>query len=427
MKRTMWFTGFLAFVGSLFLVGCFPHSKPAPQLSKNLSYDQARYADSAQQVSRALKTKNNDVGLLMDLCAYHHYAGNYQSSNEACQKAARQADALYTVSIRERVGAHLTSNKAMTFQGDYHERIFLHIFGMLNYAALGQIQSALVEARKLDNKVSYFKNHPGPIPSQYNDDALGRYISGLLYEVNAEHNDAFIDFRKSIRIFEREPDLNVPTHLPQDAMRTAKRHGMLEEYEELKNHFGIQTQAAPLSKEYGEVIVIFENGLVPYKIKKNFLPYYMDRSSTVNTARVKSLQTGKVAQSQPVRHLGLQVFKRHQERLVHLEPKKINQKMVKNALSAGVGALEFIFSGGKSSRRTSSGADLLLTRSIAADLRGWNTLPAQIDMARLKLKPGKHDLAVKLYGHYGTELFRGVLKDVMVRPGKRTWLIQKLP
>jgi hypothetical protein len=112
---------------------------------------------------------------------------------------------------------------------------------------------------------------------------------------------------------------------------------------------------------------------------------------------------------------------------VHLEPKKINQKMVKKALSAGVGALEFIFSGGKSSRRTSSAADLVLTRSIAADLRGWNTLPAQIDMARLKLKPGKHDLAVKLYGHYGTELFRGVLKDVMVRPGKRTWLIQKLP
>jgi hypothetical protein len=427
MRNSTWVNLLLITIISHFVVACYARGVQAPHLAQNLSYDESDHDAAANQVAKFLKKKKSDVGLLMDLCAYHHYAGNYERSNQACQKAVSEAEARYTLSIREQVGAKLTNDTAISFQGDEFERLFLHVIGMLNYAALNQVQSALVEARKLDNKVSYFKNHPGPNPSRYKDDALGRYISGLLYEANGEPNDAFIDFRKSIRGFETTPGINTPRALPQDAMRTAKRHGMIEEYQAIKSQFTVQEKPHPLTSEHGEVIVVFENGYAPYKIQKNFLPFHLERSSTVNTARVKSLKSGQVADSQHVRNIGLQSYERHQERLAHIKQRSSSKKTVTRVLSMGAGALIFILSGGQSGAAVASATACVLSSLQAADLRGWHTLPAQIDIARLRLKSGKHDLAVKLYGHYGTELYRGVVKDVVVRPGKRTWVIQKLP
>lgn len=427
MRKSTWVTLLFIIILCECLVACFPVGIHTPRLAQSFSYEHANHGEAANQVARRLQKEALDVGLLMDLCAYHHYAGNYQRSNDACQKASSEADALYTRSIREQVGANLTNDNAISFQGDEYERVFLHVIGMLNYAALNQVQSALVEARKLDNKISYFKNHPGPVPSRYKDEALGRYISGLLYEANGETNDAFIDFRKSIYSFETNPGVSTPRALPQDAMRTAKRHGMTEEYQAVKNQFRVQDQPHPLTSEHGEVIIVFENGYAPYKIQKDLMPFHLERSSTINTARVKSLKSNQVAESQHVKDIGLLAHGRHQERLPYLKQRALKKNAVKTMLSVGVGALAFIFSAGQSGLVAGAATEAILSSLQAADLRGWHTLPAQIDIARLRLKPGKHDLAVKLYGHYGTELYRGVLKDVLVRPGKRTWVIQKLP
>ena len=45
-------------------------------------------------------------------------------------------------------------------------------------------------------------------------------------------------------------------------------------------------------------------------------------------------------------------------------------------------------------------------------------------MVRLSLPAGRHDLAVKYFGHYGHELYRAVVKDVRVRAQRRTVLLQ---
>ena len=172
-----------------------------------------------------LKMKDQpDVGLLMDLCAYLHYAEKYQESNRACQKAAQRSNDLYTKSIREQAAAYLLSDNAISFQGEDYERLFLHVIGMLNYAALNQPSSAMVEARKLDNQTRYFNSNPEASPTRYRDDPLGRYISGLLHEENREHNDALIDFKKSIEAFDLNAGIQIPPSLPQDAVRSAHQH-----------------------------------------------------------------------------------------------------------------------------------------------------------------------------------------------------------
>ena len=416
-------------ITALLMTGCAQFRGKTPVLALQFSYDQANHAAAAAHVELELnKSKQEpDVGLLMDLCAYFHYAGNYKRSNRACQMAAARADDLYTKSIREQATSYLTSDNAISFQGEEYERLFLHVIGMLNYAAMNEPQSALVESRRLDNKIKYFTTNPEATPSQFKGDALGRYISGLLYEQSHENNDAFIDFQKAIRTFEVNPGITVPNTLPHDAMRTARNHGMLDESKKTQNEFNLIKKPAPLTPKSGEVIIVFENGFSPYKYELHNLPFQQVRHSTINIARVKSLHTGEISQSEHVKDLTLLAKTRHEERMPEIRRKVAARETARAVVSFGAGLLAWAAVGVKTGMAVGAVTSAVMSSLTQADLRSWNTLPAQVDLARLTLSPGKHDLAIKLYGHYGTELYRGVLKDVVIRPGKRTWLIQKLP
>ena len=70
-------------------------------LAMQLSYDLGDHQAAAKLTESALIANRSepDVGLLMDLCAYLHYAGEYEQSNRACQAAEARADALYTLSL----------------------------------------------------------------------------------------------------------------------------------------------------------------------------------------------------------------------------------------------------------------------------------------------------------------------------------------
>jgi len=409
--------------------GCTHSQRKKTELATKLSYDNADNAGAANYLELTLNRSKEEtnVNLLMDLCAYWHYAGDYARSNEACQKASVEADMLYTKSIREQAASFIVGDKAISFQGAEHERIFLHIIGMLNYAALDDLPNALVQARKFDNKLNYFSSNPEAIQSQFKGDALGRYISGLLYEQNRENNDAYIDFKKSIKTYSVNPGINIPNLLPYDAARTARNHGMLKESKDTQKRFGLTKKDSPLSKQSGEVIIVFENGFGNYKYENDGLPVQQTRSSTVNAARVKSLQTGQVSQSEHVKNLSLIANVRHEEMLPEIRRRVEARRAAGAVLSFGAGMLSLAAGGVNAAAVVGVATNAILSILTDADLRSWETLPAQVDLARLALVPGKHDLAIKLYGHYGTELYRGVLNEVVVQAGKRTWIIQKLP
>ena len=58
----------------------------------------------------------------------------------------------------------------------------------------------------------------------------------------------------------------------------------------------------------------------------------------------------------------------------------------------------------------------------AADLRSWTTLPAEIGVARLALPPGRHDVLVRFYDRFGSEVRRAQRHRVIVPAGGRALL-----
>jgi len=84
-----------------------------------------------------------DVGML------YHYAGEYEKSNEALGMAEQGIEELYTKSISKAVTSGVLNDNALDYSGEDYEDIYLNVFKGLNYIALGDPDSALVEIRRV--------------------------------------------------------------------------------------------------------------------------------------------------------------------------------------------------------------------------------------------------------------------------------------
>src|SRR5256712_6867977 len=147
--------------------------------------------------------------------------------------------ALSTRRIRSEVEAFLTSDNALPYEGEEFEKVLLNVFMALDYVQLGLWDDALVEARKVDHKLTVLadRNHKR---MTYNKDALARYLSGLLYEATGDRSNAFVAYRLALEAFEyyqQSYGTAVPDLVRQDLLRVTEALGLNQEHQEYQRAF----------------------------------------------------------------------------------------------------------------------------------------------------------------------------------------------
>lgn len=226
-------------------------------------------------------------------------AGNFLESKldfEAAIERYAALDERAKISASELGGqaaALLTNDTAVPYEGEEYERIFVHNYQALNYLFLGQLESALVEVRRGGNEQKYAMdrrdrkiaaaeeesrnnaqvkvdqasdfqarlNGMDPIVGRVKNsfqNAYAFYVSGVIYEMAGQANDAYIDYKKALEIFPDNPVLKA------DVLRLAKTLGMREDIAALKGSAG---ELPPLSAKSGQghLVVLFEQGFAPQK------------------------------------------------------------------------------------------------------------------------------------------------------------------
>lgn len=145
-----------------------------------------------------------DLGMLL------HWAGSYELSNEALSKAEVSIEELFTTSISKALASGLLNDNALDYSGEDYEDIYLNVFKALNYIALDDLESALVEIRRVQIKLNILNDKYKELVEEYNsssdaegeleyreskfhNDVLARYISLLLYRAEGAWDDARID------------------------------------------------------------------------------------------------------------------------------------------------------------------------------------------------------------------------------------------
>ena len=172
----------------------------------------------------------------------------------------------YRTNYFNEAGAYVINPTVIEYKGEDHEHLLLLYYKALNYIKLGDRESALVECRRLNNRLNKL-NDKYKSDRKYKRDAFIHNLMGLIYDADRDYNNAFIAYRNAYNIYKEDYikmfGVSPPNQLKKDLLRTAYLMGFQTELMQYEQEFGIRYE--PNSQEGGDLIFLWNNGLGPVK------------------------------------------------------------------------------------------------------------------------------------------------------------------
>lgn len=406
------------FVIGMSISGCATYYQKTQSTERALVSRDYSKAEENIKKNKFLKRKRNELLYHLELGKVQNLQGNFEASNESLNKADQMMEE-YRNLFEMAVG--VTVNPAMqSYKAEGHEQILVHYYKALNYLQLGNMEEAIVEARRIDLTQAKNNNAVNGKLKKYGKDPFGLMLMGMIYEADHDYNNAFIAYRNAKKIYDTDQtglyQGKYPESLERDLVRTAAYAGMSYESD-------LEVEAMP----HGEAIIFWENGLAPVKEEKNVffslnrengdfffqsddiyipvdydfskddpdfdpsdiglirlaLPYYIQRQPIVQSAFVTHNNKKKnLHLIEDVSALAFQIerdnyFKELGKNLLRIAIKKVSELSVaeKNeyaGLAMGIANVA----------------------TEKADTRNWQSLPSQIHYVRIPLEEGTNNIKV---------------------------------
>jgi uncharacterized protein len=375
------------------------------QRSLDASYREARAQNYEQALARLENSplagsKNNRLLYLMERGVLLHLAQQFRESNDALEEADRLAEELFTRSLSAESLSFVSSDRLIPYAGEDYESAYIHYYKARNYLALEELNSARVEARKIDEKLNRLADlHEGR--NVFRESAFLRLLTGFIYEAIGDWNDAYIAYYKSLghyREYEKKYGVGIPAVLWGRLLLAAHHTGFKEEYD---SHLA-DARAAGLDPVVAEgmIAVIIDHGFIAVK-REVFLVFPTPQGFPVKLA-LPEFQSRAAPAAEPVEVSmdGLAWIPAERVEDVgaiarqSLEDKKgrVVAKMITRAVAKQLAAR-------KAEKELGPAAGLLaqVTALVTeqADLRSWTMLPEQVLMAVIPAEPGRHHVEIR--------------------------------
>ena len=213
------------------LVSCATSPDSYAQIDAGVQSGSFEHALASIDDEKGLARKNiyvtrNEVLLYLDRGMVNHYAGNYEQSSRDLQMAEQLIEDAFTKSISQEIGTFLTNDNARNYAGEDYEDLYINVFGALNYYHKGDLEGALVEIRRLNEKLLYLadnyqrardkaassneKVNPDELPieaSSFSNSALARYLGMLFYRGTGRTDSARIENEELKKAFYLAPEM----------------------------------------------------------------------------------------------------------------------------------------------------------------------------------------------------------------------------
>jgi hypothetical protein len=460
------------------LTGC------GPSVNRYLLIEQSLFAGNPQQAAAIVEQTEKEYGakgrLLyeMDRGMVLQLAARYQQSSAALERADEEVERLYTRTIRSETAAFLTNDNALPYEGDAYEHVMINVINALNYAARGQLQEALVEARRIDHRLNVLSDRVTDA-DQYRNDGFARYLSGILYEAVGDLNNAFIAYRNAYEAYgsmQGWSKMSAPPSLRSDLLRTAEALNLTTEFAKYRQAFpDVEWQSSSSQEQLAQVVMISYNGRAPRKedlfldlpisldalqlvlINRGVFqsPYQRNRAvdsvlyglngQVVRVALPRLVpQKTQVAfenmtladssghsvsvRSELTHNVTALAQKSLSERLPVITVKALARAATKFAMAEGamIGAQHAV---GRDAAPWVGLLVALVTHGLAvvseeADKRSWQTLPDEIHVARAWVLPGQHHISIRPSGQGVTTEKDG--QTIALSAGQTMFIIQRV-
>ena len=358
-------------------------------------YNQRRYEEALDSIENLsiLKKNNNRLLYLLEKATVLEAMSNFQKSRSTFIDADKLADRLYTESISKSALSYLYNDSTTDYAGEDYEKIMIHSILALSFLKEQNLGSALVEARKINNKLyeisSSYQN------SSYKEDALARFLSGLIYESRSEYDNAIIDYKKALSLYESNYfKVAVPSSLVESLYTVLSQRSRKDELRSLEKKYPYLKQYHP-DPSSGYVITIRRSGLISKKVSRSFSIPVDDQIVSISFPVIVDVSSARFQE----RSLIINGSSFSKDQLVQdmnsIARTSLEEKRVRLIAKTSARALLRV---GMSKQLTKNGSDAALIANLAlqissmftekADTRSWNLCPASFYISRTKLKPG---------------------------------------
>ena len=354
--------------------------------------------------------------------------GEFEKSSAEYEKAAakrKDIDDRAVISASKtasQAGTLLINEQIMPYEGQDFEIILLHALNAVNYLMKGDLEGARVEVRRsYERQTQLSEKHEKELQEARKDthsadwensfaqadrqgyeglrekagsvygvyhNAFASYISALVYELDGENDDAYIDMKKAYEAYPSCPSIQ------RDLVRLSRKIGFRQDQELWEKKFG---KAMKIEKDTVDVFVVFSYGLAPYKVPLNLpiptahgfvfasLPIYQFSPSTIHGGRVTA--GGMSEETSTVFDVDAVAARNLLDDFPIIFTKQIVRSYLKARMTSrlakdhGMGGAIF--------------GTLFSAVTEHADLRAWSMLPKQIQVARLFVPKSTKDISIE--------------------------------
>jgi len=333
-----------------------------------------------------------------------------------------------TVSASD-VGSHaaalVVNDTMIPYEPAGFEKVFVYHFQALNYLMEGNLEGAGVEVRRANaEQERALKEHADEVAEAEKEaqskgfkvsdlsagvlKALGGsaavgaqvknsfqnaytfYMSGVVHELNGEPNDAYIDYKKALEIYPEN------SFVQRDVARLAASLSMTDDIARLKKaHPDAFAQPVATDASKTEVVVLFEDGLVPGKSAFWFpipipipsapgltavaIPTFKTSLNPVHplTASSGAAALGKTERICATDALAVKAYEES-------APAMIARQIVRAAIKGTASAMASKYGG------VAGGLAMAAYNTLTevADTRSWRSLPENAQVMRIAAEPG---------------------------------------
>jgi hypothetical protein len=372
-------------------------------------FQRGQYDQAAAHLREGLEKQggeNSKDGLLytLDLGLALHSAGHYDESIKVFRDADRLSEIKDYTSISKSTATLLVSENIQDYKAEEFENVLINTYLAMNYALEGNTEDALVEARRVNQKL-YMMVSEGK--RKYQQSAFARYLSAILYESEGDWNDAYVDYKNTYELDPRFPGLGG------DLWRMAKMTENEQDERKWDELFSLTAEDHRNQEQrvgHAEIVVLYENGISPIK-KPNpsfeSTPKFYPRFNPVSYAEVSiraansnvGSNTGanvgqdyrSVGTTAVLDNIQAMAIENLNEKYGGIVAKKIAGMVAKGAVGYGVSQVT-------GSPLLGELAGLILYKADTADTRSWNLLPQSLQVLRIPVEPGLYEVKVHPIG-----------------------------
>lgn len=414
--------------------GCASYRLDEAQDSLRSSFARHNYDKTVSLLQRydrkdVYKSKD-DVLYNLEMGTATHFSGQYDSSSRYFTQAEEEIDALFTKSISQGITSFLFVNdNTLSYNGEAYEDVYLNAFKSLNYIHRGDLEGALVEARRMAYKLSRIETKYKGIAealskadtldrgnwktgkSSVQNSALSHYLASVLYAKSGKPDDARIEYEKLLQALNGQPNVN---------------------------RFDINKadlQQIKTADAYNVLVVGFA-GRAPIKYQ-NDVRLYLDEADLYLKFSLPELRlyNSRITRIEAVindsAHIPLHLIE--QMDAVAKEVYKVKQPIIYartfvRSLTKAIGTN----AAGRAVEKENEGLGFLVNLlgkvgqefTEKADVRGWQTMPGQAYVTTLKLPPGDHQVRIQYYDRNTLLYTKTAL--INITPNKNLELIESL-